>query len=194
MRRWFSWHGAAAGLAAGAALVWALVAGWLTGGMPIVAGALAERARGLLPLQVLGYIIVRFKFAAKPLGFWFTMGTVVLVCAVAGGFWAARRQRPLAAALVAALVVGAALAGIAGPPSIAYLSARLGAEGVEGADAQALATIVLAIAGYTALAAAVFAIALGLLTRGRSSAGPVGTPRNERAAVATGPGLHGRGR
>src|SRR3990170_3264380 len=110
MRQWFSWRGVAAGAIGGAVLVWALVAGLLTGGAPILAGALAERARGLLPLQVLGFIIVRFKFAAKPLGFWTTMATVVLVGAVLGGLWAARRRPAGATVLAAAAAVGGGLA------------------------------------------------------------------------------------
>jgi DMSO/TMAO reductase YedYZ molybdopterin-dependent catalytic subunit len=165
MRTWFSWRGAMAGAISGAALVWALAAGFLTGGAPILAAGLAERARGLLPLPVLGYLIVRFKFAAKPLGFWTTMATVVLVAAVLGGLWAARRRPAGATVLAAALAVGAALAAVAAPPALNYLAALLGAQGVEAPDAVALRTVALAIAGHAALAAAVFVVTLGRLMR-----------------------------
>lgn len=177
MQQRFSWRGAAAGGLAGAALVWALVGGWLTTvngvRVPALAGALAERARGLLPLQVLGLFIVRFKFAAKPLGFWTAMATVVLLCIVAGGLWAGgRRRRFLASAVVAAVAVGAVLMLLAVPPAMTYLSASYGAQGMTDAEAQALAlkTAALAAAAYALLAAAVFALALFLLERRKTGA------------------------
>ena len=197
MRQWFSWRGATAGAIGGTVLVWALVAGLLTGGAPILAGALAERARGLLPLQVLGFIIVRFKFAAKPLGFWTTMATVVLAGAVLGGLWAARRRHPVTTVLVAAAVVAAVLAVVAAPPSLTYLAALLGAQGVENPDAHARRTIAVAVAANAALAAIVFAAALELLTRRgaraprgvQAPAGSAGVSRREflsRSMLATG--------
>jgi len=175
MRTWFSWRGAIAGAIGGAMLVWVLVAGVLTGGAPILAGALAERARGLLPLQVLGYLIVRFKFAAKPLGFWTTMATVVLVGAVLGSLWAARRRPAGATVLAAAATVGGALAAIAAPPALMYLAALLGAQGVEAPDAVALRTVALAIAADTVLTALVFGGVLELLKRrGAQTPAPAG--------------------
>ncbi|MGH2376223.1 MAG: hypothetical protein ACRDIC_22500 [bacterium] len=185
MRRWFSWHGLIAGLAAGAALVFVLVAGWLTDGMPIVAGALSERARGLLPLRVLGWFIVTFKFDAKPLGYWITIATVVAVCAVAGSLFGARRPRLWAAVLPAAGFIAAVLALTAARPSIGYLSARLGAEGVSNAEAQALTTIALAMAGYAIVGGGVFGVVLGLLALGRAPG---------RVAPAAPAGLDPRGR
>ncbi len=186
MRRWFSWHGLVAGLAAGAVLVFVLAAGWWTNGMPIVAAALSEQARGLLPIRVLGWFIVTFKFDAKPLGYWITMGTVVLACAAAGAVFAARRPRPWVAALVAGLAVFGVLTLVAARPSITYLSARLGAEGAANADAQAVGTVAAAIAWYGALTAVVFAFALVLLTRAR--------PHRQGNTPVTDLGLRGRDR
>ena len=167
MVRRFSWRGAAAGGAAGVALAWALVSGWLTGGVPVIAGALWERSVRLMPMQVFGFLIVRFKFAAKPAGFWGIMGMVILLCAAAGGLWAARRpHRLVVTALIAAVALAALLAVITMGPATMLLAARLGAEGIENADAQALRTVALAIAGNATLAAAVFAAGLGLVGRG----------------------------
>lgn len=183
MRRWFSWHGLIAGLAAGAALAFVLVSGWLTDDMPIVAAALSERARALLPLRVLGWFIVTFKFDAKPLGYWITVATVVAVCAVAGGLFGARRPSVWWAVLPAVAFVGAVLALTAARPSIGYLSALLESQGSSGAEAQARATIALAIAGYAIVTGGTFGVVLGLLalrgvSRSTAPAIPVGlSPR-----------------
>lgn len=179
MRRWFSWHGLIAGLAAGVALAFVLAAGWLTDGMPIVAAALSERARALLPLRVLGWFIVTFKFDAKPLGYWITIASVVAVCAVAGGLYGARRPRLWGAVLPAVVFIAAVLALTAARPSIGYLSALLGAQGVPNAETQALATIALAIAGYAIVAGGAYTMVLGLLALSRApgrmtSAAPAG--------------------
>lgn len=186
MRRWLSWHGLVAGLSAGAALAFVLAAGWLTDGMPIVAAALSERARGLLPLRVLGWFIVTFKFDAKPLGYWITIGTIVVVCAIAGSLFGARRPRLWGAVLPAAGFIAGALALIAARPAMGYLAARLGAEGVANAEAQALTTVALAIAGYAVVAGGVYAGVLGLLTLGRATA--------REGAAAAGLGYRGRSR
>jgi hypothetical protein len=185
MRRWFAWQGAVAGIAVGGALVWALAMGWLTGGAPILAAALSERARALLPLRVLGWFIVTFKFDAKPLGYWITIGTVLVASVIAGGILGARRLPLWAVAVAVVIAVAAALAVIAAPPSLTYLSARLGAEGVTDADAQALQTVALAIAGYAVLAGAVFTVVAGLLRRRQ-------IPIRARAEGTTF-SLHGRG-
>lgn len=185
MRRWFSWHGLIAGLAAGAALAFVLVSGWLTDGMPIVAAALSERARGLLPLRVLGWFIVTFKFDAKPLGYWITLATVVVVCAAAGSLFGARRPSLWRAVLPAVGFIAAVLTLTAARPSFEYLSALLGAQGVSNAEAQAQATIALAIAGYAILTGGTFGVVLGLLAlRGVSG----------HAAPAIPGGLSPRGR
>jgi DMSO/TMAO reductase YedYZ molybdopterin-dependent catalytic subunit len=162
LRHLFSWRGALAGAVAGGVLVWALVASVFPAGL-VLAGAIAERARALLPLEVLGYIIVRFKFAAKPLGFWTSMASVVLVCAVLAGLWGRSRRPVWMTSLLAAAVLGVGIGFVAGPPALHYLGASLGAEGAERPEAQALRVIVLSIAGYAVLAAAVYTLALWLL-------------------------------
>ncbi|MGQ0568971.1 MAG: molybdopterin-dependent oxidoreductase, partial [Armatimonadota bacterium] len=125
-----------------------------------------ERARALLPLQVLGYFIVRFKFAAKPLGFWISMASVVALCAVLGALLAAwRPRRPVVAGLVAAIIIGLGLALIAAPPAMTYLTASLGAEGTANPDSEALKMVTVSIVGYALLAAAVFAAVLLFLRR-----------------------------
>ncbi|MGH2403130.1 MAG: hypothetical protein ACRDGN_01580 [bacterium] len=176
MRRWFSWEGLLAGLSAGAVLGYVLATGWFTQGMPIVAAALSEQARGLLPLRVLGWFIVTFKFDAKPLGYWITMGTVVAACAVAGALFGARRPRLWGAALPAIAFVAGALALVAARPSMTYLSARLGAEGAGNAEAQALTMIATAIAGYAVLAGGAYGGVLGLLTLRRPTRHEGGRP------------------
>ncbi len=170
MHQRFSWRGALAGGVTGAALMWALAAGWLTDGAPVLAGALAERARGLLPLQVLGLFIVRFKFAAKALGYWTTLATILVIGVVAGGLWVARRpQRLLASAVVAFVAAGGALALLAAPPSLTYLVATYGSQGMGEAEAQskALLTVTKAVTVDALFAAAVFALAVLLLRRRR---------------------------
>jgi DMSO/TMAO reductase YedYZ molybdopterin-dependent catalytic subunit len=169
-----------------------LVGGWLTTvngvRVPALAGALAERARGLLPLQILGLFIVRFKFEAKPIGFWTTMGSVVLVCAVAGGIWAARRPRRfLASAAGAAIAVAAILGLLAISPAKTYLAAGYGAQGMADAEAQALAlrATLFATAAYALLAALIYACALQAIRAVRSETG-VGPLQADSRAGSTG--------
>lgn len=165
------WRGAAAGALAGVALVWAMTSGALPAGL-VLAGALSERARGLLPLDVLGLLIVRLKFAAKPLGFWTSMGTVVLICAALGALWARQPRRPLASGLAAAIATGLGMAIIAAPPALLYLAANLGAQSVDRPEAEAVKMVATAIAGLAVLAAVVFAVALHVLQRrGRPAPG-----------------------
>jgi DMSO/TMAO reductase YedYZ molybdopterin-dependent catalytic subunit len=168
-----AWRGAVAGLVAGGALVGALVAGLLTGGAPVLAAALAERTRALLPLHVLGYLIVRFKFAAKPLGFWVTMAAVVAVCAIAGGLWGARPRRWWGVAIGAAIAVAVALWAVGAAPALNYLTALYGAQGMSDGEAMALAsrTLRVAVVGDALLAGLVFAAAeVALRRRARSAA------------------------
>ena len=176
MRQWFVWRGAVAGLIAGGALVGALRFGLFSGGMPILAGALAERARALLPLQVLGYFIVRFKFAAKPLGFWITMASVIVICAIVGGLWAARRPRRLwIVATIAAAAVALVLWIAGAAPTMNYLTSLNGAQGMSDAEATAAASLTLraAVLGDALLTGLIFAAALALVSRqGRPAAEP----------------------
>lgn len=141
MRERFSWRGAAAGAGAGAVLVAGMLAGWLTGGVPVLAGALWERAVRLLPMEVFGFLIVRLKFAAKPLGFWGLMLAVVLACAAAGGLWSLRRAgRPVVALVVAFAAVAGFLALLAGaafaaPRTLLALGRARGPDGLGAAAA-----------------------------------------------------------
>ncbi|MDR7518545.1 MAG: molybdopterin-dependent oxidoreductase [Armatimonadota bacterium] len=165
MRQHVARRGVVAGAVAGVALVLALTAGALPAGM-VLAASVAERARALLPLQVLGYLIVRLKFAAKPFGFWTSMAGVVLFCAIAGGVLASwRPRRHVVAGLAMAVVVGGALAAVAGRPALVYLSASLGAEGVADADGAAVRIVLASTAAAAAFAGAVFALVLFLLGR-----------------------------
>lgn len=168
MRHWFAWRGAVAGCLAGGVLVGALVAGLFSAGIPVLAGALAERARALLPLQVLGSFIVRFKFAAKPLGFWTTMAAVVVTCAVTGGLWARRSpRRPWITAAAAAAAVAAVLWLAGAASTMNYLTALLGAQGMSDGEAMAAAarTVRVVVLGDALLTGLVFAAALSLLGR-----------------------------
>ncbi|MDR7419719.1 MAG: molybdopterin-dependent oxidoreductase [Armatimonadota bacterium] len=173
MRQWFSWRGAAAGAMAGSALVWVLAANVVPAGL-VLAGAIAERARALLPLQALGYIIVTLKFAAKPFGFWTSMGAVVLLTAAFGGLWAPRSRTAFGGGAAIATATGLGLAAVAASPALHYLSARLGAEGAERPDAQALRLVLVSIAVAAPLIGGVFAVTLCLLAR-RRGASPEGT-------------------
>ncbi|MDR7483108.1 MAG: molybdopterin-dependent oxidoreductase [Armatimonadota bacterium] len=158
-------RGALAGAQAGAVLVWGLVAGWGTGGLPVVAGALWERAVRLLPMEVFGFLIVRFKFAAKPLGFWALMLAVVVGAAAAGGLWARRPRGPVPSLAVAFVVVAAALGLAAWQPAVTLLSARLAAEGVLAPEAAAARAVAATVVALAALTAAVFTALLTVLLR-----------------------------
>ena len=189
MRQWMAWRGAVAGLIAGCALVGALVAGLFSGGTPVLAGALAERARELLPLQVLGYFIVRFKFAAKPLGFWITMASVIACCAMIGGLWDARRPgRWWGVAITAAAGVAAALWIVGAAPTLNYLTALYGAQGMSDTDAMMLAsrTLRTAVIGDAVLTGLVFAAGEVLLRRRvRRASAPVRPAGISRRAFLT---------
>jgi DMSO/TMAO reductase YedYZ molybdopterin-dependent catalytic subunit len=184
MRQWFAWRGAAAGAIAGVALVGVLATNIVPAGL-VIAGAIAERARGLLPLATLGYIIVTLKFAAKPLGLWVSLATVVGLAAGLGGVLATRRRSPLINGAVAAGITAVGLAVVAAPPALRYLAALLGAEGAAQPDAQALRRVVESIVAAAVLAGAVFAVALRLLN---------GRPIRNTTAAPAPPAAGGIGR
>lgn len=171
MRR-FVGRGLAAGAAAGVVLVAAMAAGLLPTGL-VLAAAVAERARMLLPLDVVAWLIVRLKFAAKPLGFWTSMAAVVAACGALGALAAALASRPRAAAFAVAGGVAAGLAAVAAAPAHRYLAASLGAYGAANADAEAWARIALGIATAAILAGLVYRAGLALLARPRGRAAPV---------------------
>src|SRR3989304_146706 len=84
------WRGFIAGGIAGTIVAVLMLRGVFTDGLPVVAVSLWERATRLIPLQVFGFFIVRFKFAAKPLGFWGMLATLVIGWAILGaalGAW-----------------------------------------------------------------------------------------------------------
>lgn len=161
----FSWNGAAAGAAAGVLIAAVLAAGLLPAGL-VLAGAFFERARVLLPLQVFTSLILRLKFAAKPLGFWTSQAALVAACAALGavvGGW--KPGRVLGPTLIfgAAAAIGMAL--IAGPPAAEYLAASLEAGGSADPGAEARTMLGLSIAGSALLGASAFGLILGLMRR-----------------------------
>jgi DMSO/TMAO reductase YedYZ molybdopterin-dependent catalytic subunit len=202
MERRFSWRGAVAGALAGTVMVWTLAADLVPAGL-VLAGAISERARGLLPLQALGFIIVRLKFAAKPFGFWTSLAAVVAIAAVLGGLRTARRRRPLVTGALATLVAGLGMTVVAAPAALQYLTARLGAEGVAAPGAEASRLIALSVAEAAVMAGGTFALVLGLLTRRAPVSGgaqvPVSTAKGIRRreflarSIVTGAALAGVG-
>jgi DMSO/TMAO reductase YedYZ molybdopterin-dependent catalytic subunit len=178
----FSRSGAAAGVAAGVLVVAVLAADLLPAGL-VLAGALFERARVLLPHQVFGFLIVRLKFAAKPLGFWASQAAVVAACAVLGGAVGAwKTRRAMVPALAFGAVVAIDMGLIAGPPAAEYLAASLEAGGASDPVAQARTTLALSIAASGLLAAAAFGLVLGIMRR----RGPV--PRARSGILQRHPG------
>jgi DMSO/TMAO reductase YedYZ molybdopterin-dependent catalytic subunit len=173
-------RGALAGACAGAVLAWGLAAGWGTGGVPVLAGALWERALRLIPMEVFGFLIVRLKFAAKPLGFWGLLLGIVGAAAAAGGLWARRPRGALVTVAVAFAAVAAPLGLAVWRPATALLSARLAAEGLQASEAAAARTVAAAVAGLAALTAGAFACLAALLLRR-----PAAATLHLRAGAAT---------
>ncbi len=144
---------------------------FLTAGLPVVAQALWERATRLMPLALFSFLIVRFKFAAKPLAFYGMIGSLIVAAAVLGvvlARWEWTRSRPRRT-LVAAFVLSVApLVALAVGPASSLLQARFDAEGTVLSSAAAAWQVVGAVAAY----AAVFAIVYTLLARPRRSSLP----------------------
>lgn len=188
-------RGLVAGAAAGVVLVAAMAAGLLPTGL-VLAAAVAERARMLLPLDVVAWLIVRLKFAAKPLGFWTSMVAVVAAC---GGLGAAAAVLPgdaRAAAAAVAAGVAAGLAVVAAAPAHTYLAASLGAYGAPNAGAEAWARIALGIAAGAVLVGLVYLAGLTLLDGARArrtlpagGAGGAGVARREFLARSVAVGV-----
>ena len=156
-------RGLVAGGIAGIVAVALMVRGDFTGGLPVVALSLWERATRIMPMEVFGFFIVRLKFAAKPLGFWGMLATLVVLWAVLGFVLASQprlRHRPVASALFAFVLSFLPLALLATGPATGYLGARLEAEGLNPSTWPLTQQIILAIAGY----ASVFALIFGALT------------------------------
>src|SRR3989304_5419769 len=129
------WRGFIAGGIAGTIVAVLMLRGVFTDGLPVVAVSLWERATRLIPLQVFGFFIVRFKFAAKPLGFWGMLATLVIGWAILGAAlsaWPRLRGRLAVTILLAFLVTLLPLAIVALVPAAGYLQARLVGEGAGG--------------------------------------------------------------
>lgn len=187
MQQAFSWRAAVVGGFAGVVLAAVMVANVLPAGLVLAAG-IAERARGLLPLEVMSFLIVRLKFAAKPVGLWTSMAAVALVAAVFGGLWGARSRHPVAMGLGAAIATGVGLAAVAGRPALQYLEAILGAQGADHPEAQALRLLAGAIAGHAALAGLAFVLGFRLLPLRRPPAGASAVPQSSTGAPETAAG------
>lgn len=156
-------RGLFAGGIAGVLTVALMVRGvpFLTAGLPVVAQSLWERASRLIPLGLFSFLIVRFKFAAKPMAFWGMLGTLVLGGAVLGlvlDRWPWVRRRPLTAALVSFGLVSLLLAALATVPATALLQARFEADGLTVATSAVTWQVILAIAAYAGVFALVFAL------------------------------------
>jgi DMSO/TMAO reductase YedYZ molybdopterin-dependent catalytic subunit len=152
-----------------------MVANVLPAGLVLAAG-IAERARGLLPLEVMSFLIVRLKFAAKPVGLWTSMAAVAVAAAAFGGLWGARSRHPAVAGLGAAVAAGLGLAAVAGRPAMQYLEAILGAQGADRPEAQALRLLAGAVGSHAALAGVAFVLGLRLLPLRRAPAGTGAVP------------------
>src|SRR3990172_9032907 len=156
------WRGFISGGIAGTIVAVLMLRGVFTDGLPVVAVSLWERATRLIPLQVFGFFIVRFKFAAKPLGFWGMLATLVIVWAILGAAlsaWPRLRGRPAVTILLASLMTLLPLAIVALVPAAGYLQARLEAESAAVSQAYLLGRVLLELAWY----ALVFALVYGLL-------------------------------
>jgi len=153
--------GFVSGLVAGILSTTALYLGWFTRGIPVVAIALWERQQRLIPLELFSFLIVRLKFAAKPMAFWGMMAGLVILQGILG--WLAVRwaSRPLARGILAwaLFILVTALPGLG--PASAQLSDRAAAEGA----AAAPWVVPLAFALYGLLFAIPFSVLMWLLSR-----------------------------
>ncbi|MGH2453121.1 MAG: molybdopterin-dependent oxidoreductase, partial [bacterium] len=162
--------GFGSGALAGAVVVTLLLRGTLTSGIPVVALALWERSLRIIPMEVFGFLIVRLKFAARPLAFWGMLGGLVLAGAVFGAVLArAPWLRPRHAAkgvlsavatlLVAFALTFIALVGLTYTQGAADLGSRLEAVGVTLSGPALAQQVLTALAAYAGL----FAIILTAL-------------------------------
>ena len=170
MQRRAELGGLLAGLTGGLAATALLTGGVLTGGMPVVALALWERALRVMPMEVFGFLIVRLKFLAKPLAFWGMLGSVVIALGVVGyvlARWRALRSCPVAGGAAAWVLAFVPLTALTVGPASEFLQARLEAEGVLLAPAAITLQILGALAAYALVFALVYAGGRWLLTRRR---------------------------
>ncbi len=156
-------RGLVAGGIAGTVMVVLMVRGvsFVTAGLPVVAQSLWERATRLIPLQVFGFFIVRFKFAAKPMGFWGMIGTIVVGAAVVGLLldrWRWVRRRPVLTVLVSFFLFFLSMVALALGPASSLLAARFEADGVTVSSAALAWQVILAVAAYAGVFALLYAL------------------------------------
>jgi DMSO/TMAO reductase YedYZ molybdopterin-dependent catalytic subunit len=143
-----------------------LVVGLFTGGMPVIALALWERALRVLPFQVFGFLIVQLKFLAKPLAFWGMLVSVVIGLGVLGLVltrWRALRVRPLRSAVAAFALSFLPLTALTLGPASDFLQARLEAEGVSPTAAGIAGQVLLALSLYALAFSVIFTVGRRLL-------------------------------
>ena len=178
------WRGLIAGGIAGTIVAVLMLRGVFTDGLPVVAVSLWERATRLIPLQVFGFFIVRFKFAAKPLGFWGMLATLVIGWAILGAAlsaWPRLRGRLAVTIPLASLVTLLPLAIVALVPAAGYLQARLEAESAAVSPAYLLGRVLLEMVWY----ALVFALVYGLLAVRRPAQAAVSSERADGEGEAS---------
>jgi len=175
-----------AGLLGGSITTAAMYVGLFTGGVPAVILGLWERTTRLLPMELFAFLIVRLKFAAKPLAFW-GMVAALLVAWGGLGVLVARLAptRRLTPTLVRAWLAAAGLLIVlAVAPAFAYYSAFLAAEGDEVDPTAVVTRLLAAILGY----GLIFAIPYALLirtVRGENSSSPSESDQLTRREVLT---------
>lgn len=174
--------GLGSGALAGAAVVALMLRGAFTYGIPVVALALWERSVRLIPMEVFGFLIVRLKFAARPLAFWGMLGGLVVAGAILGAAlarapWLRRPSgaRTILSATATLLAAFAAtfipLVGLTYAQGAADLGSRLEAVGVILSEAALAQDILVALAAYAGIFAVILT-ALLLAAAVRRSASP----------------------
>jgi len=197
-------RGLVAGGAAGVLASVLLLRGTFTGGLPVVALALWERALRLMPMELFGFFIVRLKFLAKPAAFWGMFAGLVAGWAVLGFLlarWSRIRTRG-SAFLWGFGAAGVPLALVTLGPAVTFLRARLEAGGAAPATGTLVAQVLAAVAGCAGLFAVALAVAFSPRRRaeqratsadapgGAAESSPAGMSRREvlHRAVAIGLG------
>jgi DMSO/TMAO reductase YedYZ molybdopterin-dependent catalytic subunit len=168
-------RGLLAGGAAGVIVAALMLRGVFTDGLPVVALSLWERGTRLIPLPVFGFFIVKFKFAAKPLGFWTMLASLVAGWAILGallGGWSRHRGRPAVVIPLAFLLVLLPLAAVTLAPASDYLRVRLEAQSTAVSPAGLIGRVLLELIWN----AAAFALVYGLLAARRSPAPRAASP------------------
>jgi len=163
--------GLGSGALAGAAVVALMLRGAFTSGIPVVALALWERSLRLIPMEVFGFLIVRLKFAARPLAFWGMIVSLVVASAIIGALLARAPwlRRPsggrmilsAAATLLAAFgITFIPLVGLTYAQAASDLGARLAAIGVNLNEPALAGQILAALASYAGIYAVILTVLL----------------------------------